>query len=188
MHHRIKNTLTNALGLTQQSFRHATDLAEASRSIEQRLIAMGKAHDLLMQNDWIKADIEQVVKDAVRAYVGDGTRMTTAGPSIELPSKAALSLALLLNELSTNALKYGAWSNAVGVVEISWELNRDDFRFHWIPERDGPTVTLPSRTSFGTRLIGEVLPAGFGSRGPLSYEPTGFRFELVAPATSLTSK
>jgi PAS domain S-box-containing protein len=184
MHHRIKNTLSTVQAIVQQSLLVSNNLSEVGRSIGQRIVAIGKAHDLLIQNDWISADIRQVVRDAVRAYVGDETRLTIEGQSVEVSSKAALSIAMLMNELCTNAVKHGAWSNNTGVVNVSWSQDGNTFHFHWI-EQEGPRVAQPARHSFGSHLIADLLPAELGGSASLVYDPAGFRFEFDAPLSAL---
>ena len=184
MHHRIKNTLATVQGITHQSMRHSSDMTEAELSISQRLGAMGKAHDLLILNDWISADILDVVTDAVAAYIGDEPRMTVDGPSITLSSKAVLTIAMLLNELCTNAFKHGAWSSRSGFVDITWQVTGSTFSFRWA-ERGGPPVKSPSRQHFGSRLIENLMPATLDGRATLSFERPGFVFELQTPSTAL---
>jgi two-component sensor histidine kinase len=147
---------------------------------------MGKAHDLLIHNDWVGADLHQIVTDTVRAYVGDGTQMSVVGEPVQLSSRAALSVAMLLNELCTNAVKYGAWSHDVGVVAISWAKDGTAFRFRW-EEQDGPAVTPPSRRGFGTRLITEILPSALGGKGTLGFSTSGCVFELELPVSALNA-
>jgi PAS domain S-box-containing protein len=187
MHHRIKNTLATVQAITHQSMRQSADMAEAELSISQRLVAMGKAHDLLILNEWIRADIRDVVSNAVRAYIGNSARMTLEGPSIVVSSKAALTIAMLLHELCTNAFKYGAWSNTTGIIDITWQLTDRAFNFRWV-ERGGPPVEPPSRRSFGSRLIENLMPTALDGRATLSFAPTGFVFELQAPSPALTDQ
>lgn len=181
MHHRVKNVIVTIQGIARQTLR---DVPDADRALQQRLVALGQAHDLLVQNEWISADIRQVVTDAVEAYLGDATRMTVSGDPFELSSAAALSLAMLMNELCTNAVKHGAWSREEGIVDISWTKEDSAFRFRW-SERDGPAVTEPARRGFGMRLITDVLPAGLGGKAALSLDPRGLVFELEAPLSAL---
>ena len=187
MHHRIKNTLATVQAITQQSMRQSADMAEAELSISQRLVAMGKAHDLLILNEWISADIRDVVSDAVRAYIGNGARMTLEGPSIVVSSKAALTIAMLLHELCTNAFKHGAWSNRTGFIDITWQLRDQAFNFRWA-ERGGPPVKPPSRRSFGSRLIENLMPTALDGRATLSFAPAGFVFELQTPSPALNDQ
>jgi PAS domain S-box-containing protein len=187
MQHRIKNTLATVQAITRQSMRQSADIAEAELAISQRLVAMGKAHDLLILNEWISADIRDVVNDAVRAYIGNAARMTLEGPSIVVSSKAALTIAMLLNELCTNAFKHGAWSNRTGFIDITWQLRDQSFNFRWA-ERGGPPVKPPSRRSFGSRLIENLMPTALDGRATLSFAATGFVFELQAPSSALADQ
>ena len=148
---------------------------------------MGKAHDLLILNQWISADIRDVVTDAVRAYIGNGARMTLEGPSIVVSSKVALTIAMLLHELCMNAFKHGAWSNRTGIIDITWQLTDRAFNLRWA-ERGGPPVKPPSRRSFGSRLIENLMPTALDGRATLSFAPTGFVFELQAPSPALSDQ
>jgi two-component sensor histidine kinase len=186
MHHRIKNTITNTIAITQQSLRNATDVKAASDAIYDRLIALGKAHDLLISNRWIGADLRSVVEAAVSAYVGKDARMTITGERIQMSSKAALTISMLVNELSTNATKYGAWSSGSGRVEISWTVQSDQFKFQWV-EHSGPIVQKPADRSFGSRLIEEILPSALHAKASASYDPNGFVFKLEGPSAALTA-
>jgi two-component sensor histidine kinase len=186
MRHRIKNTLTTTLGIVEQSLRSAATVEEARQAIWARLVAMGKAHDLLIENEWISADIRDVVAGAMNAYIGNGSRVAMTGEPILLTSRAALTLALLLNELGTNAVKYGAWSTPAGQVTVSWLVEGNQFHFRW-SEQHGPSVAPPTRRSFGTRLVETVLPKALEGVAALRYEPTGLVFEFRAPLVSLTA-
>jgi two-component sensor histidine kinase len=116
--------------------------------------------------------------------VGDETRLTIEGQSLEVSSKAALSIAMLMNELCTNAVKHGAWSNNTGMVNVSWSQDGNTFHFRWI-EQEGPRVAQPARHSFGSRLIADLLPAELGGSASLVYDHAGFRFELNALLSAL---
>jgi two-component sensor histidine kinase len=185
MRHRIKNTIATTLGIVEQSLRGAATKEKALRAIRERLVAIGKAHDLLIENKWINADIREVVAGAVSAYIGDGARVAMTGERILLTSRAALTLAMLLNELSTNAVKYGAWSTEAGQVVVSWVIEGDQFHFWW-SEQYGPPVRPPARQSFGTCLIETALPRALEGVATLRYEATGLVLEFRAPLASLT--
>ncbi|MDQ2764851.1 MAG: sensor histidine kinase, partial [Pseudomonadota bacterium] len=105
-----------------------------------------------------------------------------SGPDLELSAKSALAFSMSLHELSTNAVKYGALSNEVGHVELTWTLEGEgedrtlDFRWG---EFGGPPVNLPSRTGFGSRLM-KGLARDMGGIGELKYEPSGVVWTLRA--------
>jgi two-component sensor histidine kinase len=186
MHHRMKNTLATVQALVRRSMRDAPDMATAEAAIQQRLVAMGKAHNLLIQRQWISADIGDVVREAVNAYIGSGVRLAIMGDPITLSSRAALSLAMLLNELCTNAVKHGAWSNESGQVRIIWKDENGVLCFNWA-EQGGPPVSPPTRRSFGSRLIEDLLPKNMDGEAAVSFDPAGFSFEFRAPTARLKS-
>jgi two-component sensor histidine kinase len=89
-------------------------------------------------------------------------------------------LTLALNELCTNAVKYGALSNQAGRVSIAWSADGGHLTLLWV-ESGGPTVNTPDRKNFGARLIEQALPRQLGGTGQMTFAPTGLRFELVLP-------
>ena len=129
----------------------------ARRAIGERLQAMGKAHDLLIRNEWISADIRDVVAGAVNAYVGDVGRVSMAGEPVILTSRAALTIAMVLNELCTNAVKYGAWSAKTGFVAISWITEDDELCFRWSEHRLPTTPARKPRTECGCQPVAFII-------------------------------
>jgi two-component sensor histidine kinase len=104
---------------------------------------------------------------------------------IEIGASAVLPLTMSLNELCTNAVKYGALSNSEGRIEIAAAVREDAQRFEltWT-EKNGPPVSKPVRRSFGTRLINRLADQLHGDI-QLRYEPTGVVYELSAPLHAL---
>ncbi|MBL7405590.1 sensor histidine kinase, partial [Escherichia coli] len=116
---------------------------------------------------------------------GDGrtSRFQVSGPALRLPPRLALSIAMALHELGTNAVKYGALSTEGGTVEISWTVRRLEemqLSLRW-SERGGPPVKKPTRTGFGSRLIERSLAREPAGEVVLSYEPTGVVCTIDAP-------
>ena len=114
--------------------------------------------------------------------------LSLAGPDLDLDPKQALALALAVNELATNAAKYGALSKPAGTVDVSWSRQETGespaFVFVW-REKGGPAVVPPSREGFGTRVIKASLADDFGGTVELAYEPSGLRCTLTAPLENL---
>ncbi|MGO4840080.1 ATP-binding protein, partial [Rhizobiaceae sp. 2RAB30] len=109
--------------------------------------------------------------------VGKG-RVIVEGPNTRLSEQEALALALALNELMTNAIKYGALSNESGTVSIRWEGgDGTPFRLVW-RERGGPTVVVPHKAGFGSRLIQRHVAATFGGTAHISFDPRGVSYEI----------
>jgi two-component sensor histidine kinase len=186
LHHRIKNTLATVSAIASQSLRDATSTKLARHAIEGRLQALGRAHDLLMQARWTSADLEEIVRAATTAFDNpEAPRFSITGPHIRITSGAVIAIAMTLNELCTNATKFGALSVPTGHVDIAWTVDGSTQRLHltWT-EKSGPAVEPPTMRSFGTRLI-ETLGRQLKGVVLLTYEPGGFVYKLDVPLTSL---
>jgi len=188
LHHRIKNTLATVSAIASQSLRTATSIEHGQHAIEGRLVALGRAHDLLLQARWANASLEQTIHGATEPYVTMGSgRISIQGPDIRITSGAVIALAMTLNELCTNTTKFGALSVPAGRVEIIWKIDEEGLRLclTW-SERNGPPVHAPSRQSFGTRLMGS-LGQQLKGEVKLAYDPTGFVYVLSVPMASLVA-
>jgi two-component sensor histidine kinase/DNA-binding response OmpR family regulator len=189
MHHRIKNTLATVSAIASQSLRTATSLEHGQHAIEGRLVALGRAHDLLLQARWANASLEQTIHGATEPYVSVGSsgRISIRGPDIRITSGAVIALAMTLNELCTNTTKFGALSVPAGRIEIVWKIDEETQRLHltW-SEQNGPAVHAPSRRSFGTRLM-ESLGQQLKGEVKLAYDATGFVYILNVPMASLVA-
>ena len=188
LHHRIKNTLATVGAIASQSIRTAANLDHAQNAIEGRLLALGRAHDLLMQGSWANASLVKTVRGAIEPYdSATAGRFSIEGPDIKITSSAVIALALTFNELCTNTTKFGALSDSAGRVDIGWTIDADTRRLLLIwREEGGPTVQAPTRRSFGTRMMGSL---GQQLKGEvhLAYDPKGFSYKLDVPISSLTA-
>ena len=187
LHHRVKNTLATVMAIASQSLRNATDLEHGRVSISHRLIALSRAHDLLLQSNWVSAPLAAIVHASIEPFEApDNPRFVTLLPEINVGPAAVLALAMSLNELCTNAVKYGALSIAEGKVEIRSTLDTDARRFTltW-QEIDGPVVQRPTRYSFGTKLIESNLASLLQGNAKLRFEPSGVMCEFDFPLISV---
>jgi two-component sensor histidine kinase len=175
LHHRVKNTLTTVMAIASQSLRNAIDLEHGREAISHRLIALGRSHDLLLQTNSTRASLPAIVHAAIEPFNTRGTqRFVVQAFEIDVGPAAVLLLAMALNELCTNAVKYGALSNAEGHVEITSMLDEDAHRFKLVwEEKGGPIVKEPTRRSFGTRLIEHSLARLLHGDARLRFEPSG---------------
>jgi two-component sensor histidine kinase/DNA-binding response OmpR family regulator len=189
LHHRIKNTLATVSAVASQSIRTATSLEHAQQAIEGRLLALGRAHDLLMQVSWANSSLAHTVRGATEPYDSKGAgRFSIEGPDIGITSGAVIALAMTFNELCTNTTKFGALSVPQGRVQISWKVDDESQRLQlsW-KETGGPTVAEPTRRSFGSRMMGS-LGQQLNGQVELNYETAGFVYILDVPLSSLTAK
>jgi two-component sensor histidine kinase/CheY-like chemotaxis protein len=186
LHHRIKNTLATVSAIASQSLRAATSIEHGQKAIESRLVALGRAHDLLMQISWANASLTHTLSGATEPYDSRGSRrFHFNGPDIRITSGAVIALAMTFNELCTNTTKFGALSLPTGPVEIAWTVDDVKERLHltWT-ETGGPAVKPPTRRSFGTRMM-ESLGQQLNGQVQLAYQPSGFIYTLDVPLGSV---
>jgi two-component sensor histidine kinase len=189
MHHRIKNTLGIVSAIASQSLRTATSIERGQEAIEGRLIALGRAHDQLLQVSWANASLLDTVRGAIEPFDARGVgRFSIDGVDIGITSGAVIALAMTFNELCTNTTKFGALSVPTGRVEIAWRINvkTQRVRLTWT-EKGGPPVQAPTRRSFGTRMMAS-LGQQLSGEVQLAYHPTGFVYTLDVPLGALTLK
>src|SRR6202789_2687234 len=142
LHHRIKNTLATVSAIASQSLRTATSLEHGQHAIEGRLVALGRAHDLLLQARWANADLANTIRGATEPYDSEGGgRFSISGPDIKITSGAVIEPAMTLNELCTNTTKFGALSVPAGSVEVDWKIDeaKQRLKLTW-SEKGGPPV------------------------------------------------
>jgi two-component sensor histidine kinase len=163
----VKNTLTTVQSIASQTLRNAPSLSHASDAIESRLIALSQVHNVLTDRSWAHVALHDIVA--------------------QVPPRMALPLAMALQELVTNAVKYGALSNGTGQIRIHWTLDGTSTpqRLHlpW-EEADGPPVQSPVRRGFGTRLIERSLAQELAGEVRIEFSETGVVCSVDAPLVS----
>ncbi len=177
--HRVKNILANVLAIARLSSSGATSVVPYVAALQGRLQSMSAAHDLLRECDWRGADLHRLVSVTLNPFSLDAANITVEGEKVMLPARTAQSLALVLHELTTNAVKHGALSNSSGRVSISWQTveNVDaDPRLSLVwKETGGPRVTEPERSGFGLTVL-KSAASELGGSAALSFDPQGFGF------------
>jgi two-component sensor histidine kinase len=176
LNHRVKNTLATVQSIVSQTLRNAPTPPEARTLIKQRMIALSRAHDVLTQEKWEGADLHAIIAQALAPFRDPAhERFHVRGPGVRLSPRIALDLAMILHELATNALKYGALSTASGAIDLTWRVDRhgtpSHLKLRWT-ERDGPPVAPPTHRGFGTRLIERSLAQDLG--GEAGVRPSGW--------------
>ena len=176
LNHRVKNTLANVRAVAQQTMRTATEPAEFVKRFSGRLQSMARVHTLLSQSTWEGADLRELIRDQLLNGSLDETRVTAQGPAVHLEPQMAIHLAMMLHELGTNSIKYGALSAEKGWIAISWTVAGDALDLHWI-ERGGPGVSAPVRRGFGSMLI-ERSAQSEGGRAEQIFAPEGMTWKI----------
>lgn len=187
--HRVKNMLATVQSVAMMTLSRSATLEEARDAFEQRLVALARAHDILVSKDWSGSDMRSVVVSTLGAYLdGQGEpRIHFDGPNVLVKANAVLGLSLALNELATNAGKYGALSNTSGHVELNWEIAAEAgwFQLSWV-ERGGPEVKPPQRRGFGSRVIEGSLAQELQGSVDMKFEPEGLSCIIRAPLREIT--
>jgi PAS domain S-box-containing protein len=184
VNHRSKNLLSLVQAIARQMTRQGKQL-DLDRFLE-RLQAIARNQDLLIHNDWRFILLDDLVRAQLRTF-GDaiGSRITIAGPHVELTPEAAQSLGMAVHELATNAAKYGALSNDEGRIDVSWSCDGDTFGMCWI-EMGGPKVAPPERTGFGSRVISDMVKLSLDGTVEVLFPPSGLSWQISCPLERIT--
>ena len=181
--HRIKNSLATVQAIARQTLTSASH--DEIDAFVGRLQALAGAHDVLTTENWNRAPLEQVVARAIGVFDDiDNERFVIDGRSyVWIDADRSSRLAMVLHELATNAIKYGALSNATGQVMISWDTHSMEegrqLQLFW-QEVGGPQVSKPERAGFGSSMIQRALQ-GESSKVTVDYDPAGLRVQFDLP-------
>jgi two-component sensor histidine kinase len=148
--HRVKNTLAVVQSITEQTFRTGSDSSAIRQALIGRLHALAETHTLLTRANWESVNIAELVERATNHLaVAEAGRFVTDGPDVKLTPKASLALGLVLHELSTNAVKHGAWASGQGSVTVCWRLAESNLVVEW--EETTADSVVPPKTAFQFR-------------------------------------
>ena len=190
LNHRVKNTLSVVQALAQQTFR--TDGTEDARVtvFNGRLSALAHAHNLLSNENWQTADLGDVARRSLLTRGPDKARIHLDGPTVILKPKQAVTMAMALHELYTNAVKYGALAIEGGRIDLVWNVKFDGIRrldMIW-REYDGPPVKQPTRRGFGSRMITQALKTELGATVDMDFRTDGLICHIDAPLTEIGTR
>jgi two-component sensor histidine kinase len=191
LNHRVKNALANVVAIYHMTMRQSATLEEFSERFEGRLTALSRVHGALAVSSEPRA-LSQVAELVLAPYrLASGESVLIAGPAVDVTSAAAITLALCLHELATNAAKYGALSSPLGRVALSWNLDAGEagtkLRLCWA-EDGGPPVTPPSRPGYGTAFIRSATKGSLNGTVDLQFRSQGLVCEMVIPLETVTGR
>ena len=191
LNHRVKNNLSTVQSLARHTRFSTKSIEEFETVFNARLMALSRAHDLLMRETWTSAALGDLVSDTLAPFtLDDRAGIVIGGPEVRLSPTAAVTMTLAFHELATNAAKYGALSSAEGRISVEWSVETFQgggvVELQW-RETDGPAVSPPSHRGFGSRLIERGAARELGGRVTLDFEPGGvacaFRLPLSQKIT-----
>jgi PAS domain S-box-containing protein len=177
--HRAKNLLT----LVQATVRltRADTITDFKAAIEGRLQPLSNAHSLLAQSRWAGVYLHSLVMEELTPYrAAETSRADISGPTLVLQPKSAQSIAIVLHELMTNAVKYGALSVPSGRLRVEWSPGETEITIR-LSEENGPPVNAPAHTGVGTRLVGSIVQSELNGRLRFDWKPDGVACEIVIP-------
>jgi len=166
LQHRLKNKLSTVHAVLHQVLH---DQPKIWASIDQRIRALSATDDLIARVDGTGCDIKDLLLSELEPY--GHVRFTLNGSALFLPAKLAVSLALIFHELATNAGKYGAFSSARGLLQVSWSVSDDRLNITW-DETEGPSVEATGKAGFGTKLLKSALRP-FGGKTEIAFLKSG---------------
>jgi two-component system, chemotaxis family, CheB/CheR fusion protein len=184
LNHRVKNTLATVQSIVAQALPEVD--AAARGLLDARIVALSRTHDLLTESDWEGASLRALLLQELKpfSHAGEHKRFEVEGADLRLTPKTALALGMVLQELTTNAAKFGALSNASGSVHVAWNMdgsaNPAVLRLRW-RETGGPAVKSPKRKGFGSRLIERGLKLELDASVKLEFDARGLICAIDLP-------
>ncbi len=187
LNHRVRNVLSLIRGVVAQTAGTVSSVDEFAAVLGGRIQALARAHDQLTQEKWVNASLRALVDNEVAAYASDRhERVIMQGPTVMLTPTAYTCIALVIHEMVTNSVKYGALANAVGVLTIRWSCDQasGDLLIDWA-ETNGPPVTPPTRKGFGSELIHRAIPFELEGEADIDFAHSGLRAKFRVPVRFL---
>jgi PAS domain S-box-containing protein len=181
--HRVKNVLATVSAILAQTQEASGSRADFVTGLNSRINSLARTHELLSESNWRGASLAEIVRREFAPYAKENAE--ARGPSVTLKAEATQAVATVLHELTTNAAKYGAFSNTTGCVSVQWRWLQNGSRARLViewQETGGPSVRSPSQSGYGTSIIRELIPFELGGRVELVYASEGIRCHLEIPA------
>jgi|GEM_PF-515473 len=185
LHHRMRNLFATVSAIISLTRHAAQDVDDYVERISSRLDALNRAQNVLLGANFMTGSMHALMREVEAAF----PRIRWSGPDLLLPENALVAMALVFNELATNAAKHGALTGENGRVDVSWAQDADDgdgdermFRLTWTESGGDRPVVAPDRTSFGTLLMERSVRNNLGGTIDRRWEPGGLIVEIALPA------
>jgi two-component sensor histidine kinase len=180
LNHRVKNTLSAVQGIVARGLPEIPENAAYRMAAESRLLALSSAHNILSNQNWESAILADIARSVIEPY-GTRDRLHLEGPEVVLAPRMAIPMAMVLNELATNAMKYGALSAGAGHLRLVWSCPAPDrLRLEW-RETGGPAARPPEKLGYGSRFIERAVSAELKGTYASAYPPEGFTCTIEIP-------
>ena len=187
VNHRVKNQFAVILSMVRETLKRSTDPQEFEAQIRERIMALSRSHDLLVEAEWAGTSLFDLVQEHLKPF-GHEDQIVLNGPLVALQPNAVQYLGIALHELATNSAKYGALSRGAGKINVTWQVTRNaagerEFSLVWeetsVPARRPQTSS--SKGGFGAGVLKRVAPQALAGRSVLDLKPGNVRWSLTAP-------
>lgn len=183
--HRAKNQIAVASSLVRLSAASADSVGQLRDDLTARFVALSRSVDMLVGRNWQTVSLAHLVEAQLKPFVnGRPDRLRVGGEDIAISPAAAQNLGLVMNELATNASKYGAWSNAQGKVAVEWSRQGEVLAMSWT-ETGGPPPAEPAKTGFGSRLIEALIVRSLSGEFSRTFGRSGLTSTLSLPLDAI---
>jgi PAS domain S-box-containing protein len=187
--HRVKNTLALVLSIANRTANAEETVSGFQTAFSGRIQALAATHNILAERSWSSVRVGEVLSQEVEPFITSGeNRLRIAGPDVRIRPRAAIALGLVLHELATNAVKYGALSSPAGIVavQLTNDLESPFFSLEW-REQDGPAVAEPNRFGFGQTVITRSQQNSVDGGAVLEYPSEGVRCTMRIPRADVVA-
>jgi len=188
LNHRVRNILNLIQGLVSQSKSDASNIEAYTAVLDGRIQSLARAHDQLTKQEWAAASLRNLISVEVNAFLhGQHDRLQVEGDYPLLAPQAFSTMALVVHEMVTNSVKYGALTDQSGTVRIDLDIQDDGaLMIHW-RERGGPPVQAPTHRGFGTTIIDRTVPFELQGTVETRFKPTGFEADIMIPTPYISA-
>ena len=178
LNHRVKNMLAVIISIVKTSFRGKNIPPDALEALIGRLRGMARGYSLLSASSWTTVGVRDIIQTETEPFEQD--RIHVSGPNVNLQPSQALAVSMVIHELVTNAIKYGALSNTRGILEVRWNSVGNRLALEW-RERDGPEATEPEQNGFGYVLIEGQVEQQLNGKLETKFGPEGLSLKMEFP-------
>ena len=180
--HCVNDMLATVQAIASQTSRHCEDPADFVKSFGGRIQSMSRVHSQLSINEWKCTQLREIVRDQLKLGPVNEAQISISGPAVYIDTTNVPKIAMMLHELGTNSLKYGALSKTDGKVTVAWSVNNQVLDLWW-NESGGPVVAPTTKSGFGTMLI-EGTARGVGGDAKMLMEVEGVRWNVTLPISA----
>lgn len=181
LNHRVRNILGLISGIVSQTSTEKLDIKDFKDVLGGRVQALALAQSHLTERNWHYAPLKSIIETEVDALITREEAMIVSGPEVHLSPKAFTTLTMVVHELLTNSLKYGAAKISNGQIHFNWAVHNNDLHLYW--RESGVTIEKPpARSGFGSVIINRSVPHDLGGSASLEYQRSGVVAEFIVPS------